>query len=88
MLPNNFARILSLIPTRRARRLNGTPFNPAASGREGAQFSHIAPLLRWTSPLVFLTKDEQQALGLMAPHARSAQDEEQQEDEEPELAPV
>lgn len=86
MLPNNLARILSLIPSRRARKLSGTPFH--ASGRDGAQFSNVAPLLSWTSPLVFLTKDEQQALGLAAPQPRAAQDDDQQEEEEPELAPA
>ena len=87
MLPNNFARILSLIPARRARRQSGTAFRPATPGREGAQVAHIAPLLNWTSPLLFLTKEEQQALGLVAPHARAAQDDEPQEEEDSEFAP-
>jgi hypothetical protein len=87
MQPPNLSKILSLIPGRRARRLSGTPFNPAA-GRQGSQFAHVAPLLGWTSPLVFLTKEEQQALGLVAPQGRASQDDEPQEEEEPELEPV
>ena len=88
MLPNNLSRILSLIPTRRARQLSGTPFAraDASACRQGSQLSQVLPLLSWISPVVFLTKEEQQSLGLLAPQPRPAQDEESAEEEEPELA--
>lgn len=88
MLPTNLSRILSLIPSRRARRLTGTPFAraDASACRQGVQFSQVLPMLSWISPVVFLTKEEQQSLGLLAPQARPAQDDEAQDEEEPELA--
>jgi len=73
MLPSRIAQIVSLIPGRVARMPSGTPFslNSAAASRNGAQLSHLAPFLAWTSPLVTLTKEDQQALGLMAPHGKA-----------------
>ncbi len=91
MLPAQVANILSIIPNRQARKLTGTPFalNDVSSGR-GGQLAHIAPFLVWTGPLVSLTREEQQALGLLAPHGRPAQDGDEgsspDEEDEPELA--
>ena len=78
MLPARIAQIVSLIPPRVARVPSGTPFSvpSAASSRNGAQLSHLAPFLAWTSPLVALTKEDQQALGLMAPHGKAPEGEE------------
>lgn len=91
MLPAQVAKILSIIPNRPVRKLTGTPFalNDLSSGR-GGQLAHIAPFLVWTGPLVALTREEQQSLGLLAPHGRPVQDGEdassQDEEDEPELA--
>ena len=93
MLPNRLANILSLIPERRARKRTGTGFAPAdVSAGRGGQLAHIAPFLAWTGPLAALTREEQQALGLLAPHARPAQDGDEaaspDEEDEPELSPA
>jgi len=92
MLPSRIANIVALIPGRVARMPSGTPFsvNAAAGSRNGAQLGHLAPFLGWTSPLVALTKDDQQVLGVLAPHAKSADGEEggtsaEEEDDEPDL---
>ena len=92
MLPSRIANIVALIPRRVARVPSGTPFSvsSAAASRHGAQLSHLAPYLAWTSPLVALTKEDQQALGLMAPHAKAPDGEDggsgtpEDEEEEPE----
>ncbi len=78
MLPSRIANIVALIPGRVARTPSGTPFSvsAAAAARNGTQLSHLAPYLGWTSPLVALTKEDQQALGLMAPHGKSGEGEE------------
>ncbi len=78
MLPSRIANIVALIPGRVARMPSGTPFSvsSASASRSGTQLSHLAPFLGWTSPLVALTKEDQQALGLMAPHAKTAEGEE------------
>ncbi|MGE5639820.1 MAG: hypothetical protein ACM30H_06960 [Clostridia bacterium] len=78
MLPARIAQLVSLIPGRVARVPSGTPFSvsAAAASRNGAQLTHLAPFLAWTSPLVMLTKEDQQALGLMAPHGKPAEGEE------------
>jgi hypothetical protein len=94
MLPARIAQLVALIPGRVARVPSGTPFSvsSAAASRNGAQLSHLAPFLGWTSPLVTLTKEDQQALGLMAPHAKPVEGEEgmassaDDDDDEPELS--
>ena len=92
MLPARIAQVVALIPPRVARVPTGTPFSvsAAAASRNGSQLSHLAPFLAWTSPLVALTKEDQQALGLMAPHAKSPDSEDGisalAEDDEDELA--
>ena len=92
MLPARIANLVALIPGRVARVPSGTPFsvNAAAASRNGAQLSHLAPFLAWTSPLVALTKEDQQALGLMAPHGKSPDSEDgasaSVDDDEDELA--
>jgi hypothetical protein len=90
MLPPQVTNLLALIPNRQSRKLTGTPFalNDLSSGR-GGQLAHIAPFLVWTGPLVSLTREEQQALGLLAPHGRPAHegDEGVSSDEEDEPEP-
>jgi hypothetical protein len=94
MLPSRIANIVALIPRRVARMPSGTPFSVSATAasRHGAQLSHLAPYLGWTSPLVALTKEDQQALGLMVPHAKAPDGEDgasgspEEEEEEPELS--
>ncbi len=78
MLPARIANLVALIPGRVARMPSGTPFSvsSAAAARNGAQLSHLAPFLGWTSPLVALSKEDQQALGLMAPHGKPGEGEE------------
>ena len=91
MLPPRVANLLSLIPNRQARKATGTPFSlqDVSSGR-GGQLAHLSPFLVWTGPLAALTREEQQALGLLAPHARPSQEGEDgaapDEEDEPELA--
>ena len=91
MLPPRVANLLALIPNRQTRKLTGTPFslNDVSAGR-GGQLAHISPFLVWTGPLAALTREQQQALGLLAPHARPAQEGEDgaaaDEEDEPELA--
>jgi hypothetical protein len=98
MLPSRIANMVALIPGRVARMPSGTPFSlsAAAGSRNGAQLSHLAPFLGWTSPLLSLTREDQQALGLLTPHGKAAEAEEggtaaqdeEEEEEEPELAPL
>jgi len=73
MLPARIANIVALIPGRVARMRSGTPFSlsAAAASRNGAQLTHLAPFLGWTSPLSALTKEDQQALGLTAAHGKA-----------------
>ena len=73
MLPARIANIVALIPGRVARMRSGTPFSlsAAAASRNGAQLTHLAPFLSWTSPLSALTKEDQQALGLTAAHGKA-----------------
>ena len=93
MLPARIANIVALIPGRVARMRSGTPFSlsSAAASRSGAQLGHLAPFLGWTSPLVALTKDDQQALGLTAAHSKAPGEEgaattPDEDDDESELA--
>ena len=91
MLPPRVVNLLSLIPNRPTRKLTGTPFSLGhLSAGRGGQLAHLSPFLVWTGPLAALTREEQQALGLLAPHARPAQEGEDgaapDEEDEPELA--
>jgi len=93
MLPSRIASIVALIPGRVARMRSGTPFSlsAAAASRNGGQLTHLAPFLGWTSPLVALTKEDQQALGLTAGHGKAPGEEGapagvEDDDDEPELS--
>ncbi len=71
--PALVSRIVSSIPERTARTLTGTVFNldGARACSDPARLAGIVQLLRWLSPLIPLTQDEQRALGLHVAAARA-----------------
>ena len=67
------AAVLSLIPERVARTHFGATFampEAAATCAHPDRLTFIAGRLNWMSPLERITKDEQRALGLLAPSNR------------------
>ena len=72
--------ILSAVPERVARMQSGTRFAPRP-GVDG-QVAQLSRHLQWLSPLVALTREDQGALGLLAPGKGGQQDEEEEADVE------
>ena len=74
--------ILSAVPERVARAQSGTRFapRPAADG----QVAQLSRHLRWLSPLLALTREDQGALGLLVAGKGAQQDEEEEADVEAE----
>jgi hypothetical protein len=66
------AAVLSLIPERFVRTHAGTPFamSEAATCAHPERMTMLSERLHWLSPLDRLSKDEQRALGLLAPNGR------------------
>lgn len=66
------AAVLSLIPERFVRTYAGTPFTmpEAAACAHPERMTMLSERLHWLSPLDRLSKDEQRALGLLAPNGR------------------
>ena len=80
MNPKMVSSIVSIIPERVARAQSGTPFpSSSANARHGAQVENLSRFLQWLSPLNPITKEEQSALGITAPHGRHALEEEEDE---------
>jgi hypothetical protein len=67
------ARIMAPVPARTAWTHSGCSFVP----HEGqcAELRYVAPFLHWLSPLAELSKDDQRALGLLAPKPSEQEDE-------------
>jgi hypothetical protein len=66
------SRVMDLIPERVARVRSGTAFAPASAGscRHPERLALVMQHLHWLTPLTYLTKDEQQQLGLLAANGR------------------
>jgi hypothetical protein len=59
-------RVMDLIPERVARTQSGAQFVPTEIGcRFADRVQHLAKFLHWMSPLEALSRDDQQALGLL-----------------------
>ena len=86
------SQVLSLIPERLARMHSGLPFLPeAGASRHPERVRLVAGYLNWLTPLARLSKEEQQALGLLKDaDARGQEDEagEREEDEDESAAPI
>ena len=83
MNPKMVSQIVSLIPERVARELSGTRFGLAdARARNGEQVAHLARYLQWLSPLSPISKEDQSALGIAAPHAKPVREGEGLDDDE------
>ena len=60
------SQVLSLIPDRIARTHGGLPFLPeAGASRHPERLALVASFLGWLTPLASLSKEQQQALGLL-----------------------
>ena len=60
------SQVLSLIPDRIARTHGGLPFLPqAGASRHPERLALVAVFLSWLTPLASLSKEHQQALGLL-----------------------
>lgn len=81
-------RVLSLIPERQVRSLSGLLFTQeqAARAAEGDRVAYVSRFLHWLSPLNPITREDQRALGLLAPHARLEQAGDDESGEELEAA--
>ena len=75
MNPKMVSNIVSAIPERVARAQSGTRFALSeARARSGEQVAQLSRYLQWLSPLNPITKEDQSALGLAAPHAKAARE--------------
>jgi hypothetical protein len=82
-------KMLALIPERSARTPTGAAFVPQGTAcAHPERFAQLLRFLNWLSPLEALSKDDQRALGLLAPNGRpaNAETEEDEPDLEPEIA--
>jgi len=68
------SRVMSIVPERVARMPSGAPFLlEASSCRHAERLTHMAKLLSWMTPLVFLSREDQQLLGLRAANGAPVQ---------------
>ena len=83
------SRLLSLIPERTGRSPSGVLFRPEAAGcAYPERLAQLSRYMSWLRPLDALTRDEQVALGLVAPNGRPVQAAADEDDaEETELEP-
>ncbi len=82
------SRLMDFIPERIARVQSGTAFAPESAGscRHPERFQLVMQHLHWLTPLTYLTKDEQQSLGLLTANGRLMHSGDQDQDQEDELA--
>lgn len=79
-------RLLSVVPERTGRAQSGVLFRPQASGcAYPERLVQLSAFLSWLRPLDALTRDEQVALGLVAPNGRPMQPADEDDAEESEL---
>lgn len=66
------SRIVSLIPDRTARMQSGSAFTAAQAQASGnpERVAYVSQFLQWLTPLNPISKDDQRALGLVAPNGR------------------
>jgi hypothetical protein len=76
------SRLMDIIPERVARVQSGTVFAPenAGSCRHPERLALVMQHLHWLTPLTYLTKDEQQALGLLTANGRLMHSGDQEEE--------
>ena len=80
------ARLLSVIPERGGRAQSGVLFVPQSSScAYPERLAQLSSFLSWLRPLDALTRDEQVALGLVAPNGRPMQPADEDDAEESEL---
>lgn len=86
------SQVLSLIPDRAARTHSGLPFLPeAGASRHPERLKLVAGFLNWLTPLCSLSKEDQQALGLLKDGEATAQEDEaleREEDEDESAMPI
>jgi hypothetical protein len=82
MRQSRVLKILSAIPERVARAKSGTRFAARPAGAPGGQVAHLSRHLQWLSPLASLTREDQGALGLLAPGKAAQPDEDEEADAE------
>lgn len=71
------SRLLSQIPARTGRAQSGVLFRPQACGcAYPERLGQLSRFLSWLRPLDALTREEQVALGLVAPNGKPVQPEE------------
>jgi hypothetical protein len=86
MNPGNVSRLLSRIPERAERTPSGVPFVPqACSCAYPERLAQLSSFLSWLRPLDALSRDEQVALGLVAPNGRPVQPADEDDAEDTEL---
>ena len=79
-------RLLSVVPERTGRAQSGVLFRPQSSGcAYPERLAQLSTFLSWLRPLDALTRDEQVALGLVAPNGRPMQPADEDDAEESEL---
>ena len=79
-------RLLSVVPERAGRAQSGVLFRPQSSGcAYPERLVQLSTFLSWLRPLDALTRDEQVALGLVAPNGRPMQPADEDDAEESEL---
>ena len=80
------SRLLSQIPARTGRAQSGVLFRPQACGcAYPERLGQLSRFLSWLRPLDALTREEQVALGLVAPNGKPMQPAEEDDTEEAEL---
>jgi hypothetical protein len=80
------SRLLSLIPERTGRAQSGVLFRPEASGcAYPERLAQLSKFMSWLRPLDALTREEQMALGLVAPNGRPVHAVDEDDAEEAEL---
>lgn len=79
-------RLLSAIPERIGRAQSGVLFTPQSSGcAYPERLAQLSGFLSWLRPLDALSRDEQVALGLVAPNGKPMQPADEDDAEESEL---
>jgi hypothetical protein len=86
MNAGSVSRLLSLIPQRTGRAQSGVLFTPQGCGcAYPERLGQLSRFLSWLRPLDALTREEQVALGLVAPNGRPVQPADEDDAEEAEL---
>ena len=79
------SQVLSLIPDRIVRTHSGLPFLPEAGAlRHPEKLQLVAGFLNWLTPLASLSKEHQQALGLLREGRELEEEAEEAEAKDPE----